>query len=198
MYSKYNFSVVRTLRHRLGLTLEELAKKSGLTYPTVASIETNKTLPSMKTLDALGAALQVSASNLLALAECRMVQIRHAETLPNTTSKWQSGLDKVRVAVFDKGKLKRVQAQKGETICAIKLHEDCHEMCYVLSGTTELRITDNAYILRANDTILFDGMLDHSYTMIENCEFITVHIPKDIQVIEALLNNPHPNSDSAL
>jgi len=53
MNSAYDFPVMRVLRRQLGLTLQEVARRSGLTYPTVESVETNKTLPSRKTLDAL-------------------------------------------------------------------------------------------------------------------------------------------------
>jgi transcriptional regulator with XRE-family HTH domain len=67
--SDYDFRVMRVLRRRLGLTLQGLASRSGLAYPTVESVETNKSLPSLKTLDALAGALQVSASDLIGLAE---------------------------------------------------------------------------------------------------------------------------------
>ena len=69
MSGKYDFGVIRTLRQRMNLTLEKLAKVSGLTYPTVESIEKNKTSPSLKTLDALASALKISASDLVGLAE---------------------------------------------------------------------------------------------------------------------------------
>jgi transcriptional regulator with XRE-family HTH domain len=189
MYSSYNFAIVRSLRRRLHMTLEELAKRSGLTYPTVSAIETNKTLPSMKTLDAIAGALEISASNLLALAEKRVVQIRKAES-PKTEIRNQKGLDKCRVAFFDKGKMFRVQADQGEEVHVMELHEDCHEMCYVISGAVMLSVDGNDYPLYSDDTILFDGVLDHTYRMIEKGEFITVHIPKDIRIIESLLQNP--------
>ena len=199
MYGSYNFGVIKGLRKRLALTLEQLALKSGLTYPTVASVENNKTLPTMKTLDALAGALEVSASNLLALAERRIVQIRKA--LPQDMRQQKTkevGLDKCKVARFDKGKLIRVAAQKGEKVHVMGLHEDCHEACYVLSGTVQLRIEDSQYELKVDDTILFDGVLDHAYSMVETGEFITVHIPKDIHIIEALLSTiEHPTEEKS-
>ncbi|MBI9015993.1 MAG: helix-turn-helix domain-containing protein [Phycisphaerae bacterium] len=188
MFSKYNFKVIRTLRRRLGMTMEQLAQKSGVTYPTVAAVETNKSLPSMKTLDALAGALQFSASNLLALAERRMVQIRRAE-IAESPKKNQPGMEKLKVAYFDKGKMIRTTAAAGERIHVMELHEDCHEMAYVLNGELSLRVDDNNYLLREDDTILFDGVLDHEYDMITDCEFITVHIPKDLRSIKELLDS---------
>jgi hypothetical protein len=57
----------------------------------------------------------------------------------------------------------------------------------VLGGVVELRIEDKTYRLQPDDTILFNGLLDHSYTQIEAGEYLTVHIPTDARIIEALL-----------
>jgi hypothetical protein len=51
----------------------------------------------------------------------------------------------------------------------------------------DLRVEDKVHHLGPDDTILFDGLLDHSYTQREAGEYLTVHIPKDIRVIERLL-----------
>jgi len=188
MNSKYDFRIIRILRRRLSLTLQALAARAGLTYPTVESIETNKTLPSLKTLDALAGALQISTSDLLGLAERRLVQRRKAHIEPRSHStRTDKGLEKCRVARYDKGKLIRVAAQTGDYVHVMGLHEDVHEFCYVLSGCVELRVEDKTYRLQEDDTILFDGLLDHSYTQIEAGEYVTMHIPKDVRIIEKLL-----------
>lgn len=188
MNSAYDFRIIRVLRRRLNLTLQVLAGRSGLTYPTVESVETNKTLPSLKTLDALAGALQISTSALIGLAERRFVQRRKAKEEPRGhLSNKDKGLEKCRVARYDKGKLIRVIAEEGDHVHVMGLHEDVQEFCYVLSGRVELRIEDKTYRLGPDDTILFDGLLDHSYTQIESGEYVTVHIPKDLRVLERLL-----------
>jgi transcriptional regulator with XRE-family HTH domain len=187
--SDYDFRVMRVLRRRLGLTLQGLASRSGLAYPTVESVETNKSLPSLKTLDALAGALQVSASDLIGLAERRLVQRRRAQVEDRATLKADTGLEKCRVARYDKGKLIRVTAEKGDYVHVMGLHEDVNEFCYVLSGCVELQVEDETFRLEQDDTILFDGLLDHSYTQIEAGEYVTVHIPKDLRLLEGLLEN---------
>lgn len=190
MFSKYNFGVIRVLRRRLGMTMEQLAQKAGLTYPTVASLETNKSLPSMKTLDSLAGILQLSASNLLQLAERRMVQIRKAKPLsPLPDSRKAEGLDKCIMASFDKIKMIRISAEKGQTVQYMELHDDCNEMCYVLSGKCELTVQDENYILEKDQTMLFDGVLEHCYKMLEDGEVIAIHIPKDARIVEAMMDN---------
>jgi transcriptional regulator with XRE-family HTH domain len=176
------------LRRRLNLTLQALAARSGLTYPTVESVETNKNLPSLRTLDALAGALQISTSDLLRLAERRLVQRRSAKIEARTRlTKADKGLEKCRVARYDEGKLIRVVAEAGDHVHVMGLHENIHEFCYVLSGVVELRVEDKTYRLGPDETILFDGLLDHAYTQIESGEYVTVHMPKDIRVLERLL-----------
>ncbi len=187
MFCDYNFRVVRALRRRLGLTMEQLAQKSGVTYPTVAAIETNKSLPSMKTLDALAGALEVSASNLLTLAEHRTVQIKKAEAVGDGVALIPPGGSKsLKVVRFDKEEMYRVRAEAGEEIPVKKLREDIYELCYVLSGSVSLKLGNDTYTLIADDSIIFDGVFDHTYSMVEAGEFLVVHIPKVAYTLESI------------
>ena len=189
MHSAYDFRIMRVLRRRLGLTLKEVARRSGLTYPTVESVETNKTQPSLKTLDAIAGALQMSTSDLVGLAERRLVQRRTAKTPEQERPKKSDiGVDHCRIAYYDKGKIVRVVAQAGQRIHAMGIHENVHEFCYVIRGRVDLMIQDEHHTLGPDDTILFDGLVDHSYTLLEDGEIVTIHIPKDIRVIEQLLD----------
>jgi DNA-binding XRE family transcriptional regulator len=166
-----------------------LARISGLTYTTVEAVETNKTLPSLKTLDAIAGALRVSASSLVSLAERRLVQKRTAKVEDASGARASDeGLENCTVARYDKGKLIRVRSKTGDYVHVMGIHEDVHEFCYVLSGCVDLKVEDKTYRLSSDDTILFDGALDHSYTQIETGEYLTVHIPKDISVLSRLLD----------
>jgi len=198
MHSAYDFRIMRILRRRLSLTLKEVARRSGLTYPTVESVETNKTLPSLKTLDAIAGALQISTSDLVGLAERRLVQRRTAKTPEEERPrKPDTGVEKCRVAHFDKGKMIRVTAPAGQRVHVMGLHENVHEFCYVISGRVDLMIEEEHHDLGPDDTILFDGLVDHSYTQIEDGEYVTIHVPKDIRVIEQLLDAEGEASSAA-
>ncbi len=197
MNSKYDFSIINTLRRRLNLTLQKLADNAGLTYPTVETIETNKKIPSLRTLDAIASALRITTSELVTLAERRLVQKRKAEPLENDKLKEAAtGAEDFRLAIFDKAKILRVSANKGAEKHYPELHEDSHEFCYVLKGAINIEVEGQQYSLKSNEVLLFDGMLDHKYTVTEDSEFLAVHIPKDTHIIEALLsknkNIPQP------
>ena len=188
MNSRYDFSVVRTLRHCQKLTLNELAARSGVTYTTLENVETNKATPSLKTLDAIAGGLGISTGKLITLSENQIVQRRKAELdTRQYDGKMNPGIEKCKVAKYDKAKILRVEAQKGDKVNVPQLHEDCNELCYVVSGCVDLIVSGETYRLNPDDSILFDGVLDHTYRQIETGEYITVHIPKDIYVIKNLL-----------
>lgn len=185
----YDFSVLRALRKRSNITLKELAQISGLTYSTVEAVETNKTLPSLKTLDCLAGAFRIKTSRLIGLTEPRRIQRRKSQREQITSKHFcEQGIDKCRIARFSHGKLIRVTAEAGDLVHVMGLHEDVHEFCYVLSGVVELRIEESCHTLGSDETILFDGFLDHAYRQIKTGEYITLHIPKDLQSLEHLLS----------
>ena len=194
MNTRYDFGILRAMRKRKNLTLEQLAERAELTYPTVASIENNKSLPSIKSLDAIAGVLELSTSNLLKLAERQVVRKRTAhkpQYIPNFPG--EVGIDLVKTAEYDKARINRITAKAGDKVHLMGLHDDVHEFCYVLSGKVELRIEDKMHELEEDDTILFDAVLDHEYSQIEDGQYVTVHVPKDIGLIEALLDHVEMN-----
>jgi len=189
--TKYDFGIVKTLRGKFKLTLEKLAEKSGLTYTTVENIETNKTMPSLKTLDALASALEVSVSDFMALSEKKLVQKRNAEILNDISGEKPNLILNpiIKMACFDKAKVLIVTATAGQSVRVPELHDDCFEMCVVSSGTVELRFDSQVQQLKTDNVVLFDGTMPHSYLQIEDGQFTTIHIPKKSNVIKMLLQD---------
>ena len=113
MHRKYDFSIVRMLRQRNKWTIKELSEKCGLTYPTVESIETNKTFPTLKTIDLLASALGISTSNLLSLCEKVSVLKRPARFMEGPHSSSLEGIDICRIASYGNAKMIRIKAPAG-------------------------------------------------------------------------------------
>ncbi len=190
MIEKYDFGIIRSLRMRKGWSIQDLAKKCDLTYVTVEAIEINKTFPSLRTLDQIAAAFGLSSSNLLSLCEKVTVLKRPARFLENCKDPSQVGVEKCRIAQYDKAKIIRIKAEVGERVQVMKLHEDVYEFCYVLSGAVELTIQGKKYVVQEDETIFFDGLLEHGYRQVEKGEYITVHIPKKHLFFQSILNAP--------
>jgi len=188
MNSTYNFSVVRILRRNQGLTLNELAARSGITYATLENVETNKAAPSLKTLDSIAGGLGITTGKLITMSENQIVQRRKAEFVTDEyNEKTNPGAENCRIANFNNVKMFRVQAQKGDKVNVPQFHGNCNEMCYVYSGCIDLTVSGETYRLNPDDCILFDGVLDHTYEQIETGEYATVHIPKDVYSLKNLL-----------
>lgn len=192
MGGAYDFSILRTLRQQQNLTLENLSKLSGLSYPTIALIETNKTFPSLKTLDALATALKTPVSQLISLAEHSLVKTGSAEPIPPKVLQASDiNLDTLCLLNFQGLKLLRGTVRNGGIVNSSGFHGDCecNEMCYCLSGFIKLRIKDEVYQLQKNDVAIFDGCLDHEYTASAKTEFLVVHLPKDSDFMAMLIKN---------
>jgi len=185
MNSRYNLSIVRNLRHRRGLTLKQLAAKSGITYATLEKVETNKTAPSLKTLHAIASGLGIPTGELITLSEKQIVWRSKVKFVTGEYSeKINPGIENCKVGKLNNVKVLRFKAQNGINVKAPQLHENCNAICCVLSGCLDLIVSGETYRLNADDCILFDGMLDHTYEQIEAGEYIAVHIPKDAYSIK--------------
>ena len=200
MGGAYDFRILRALRQQKSLTLENLSKISGLSYPTIALIETNKTFPSLKTLDALATALNTPVSKLISLAECNLVKTGSAEPVhPQILKASNINLERLHLVTFQGLKIFRGTVEEGNTVNSRNLHDDCdcHEMCYCLSGSIKIRIKDDIYQLNSNDVIIFDGCLDHEYTATDKTEYLVIHLPKDVTFMDKLIKNNAPLSVKA-
>ena len=67
--SKFDFSIIRTLRMKWGLSAEELAKRANVTRATVAKIESGDGNPTIETIESLSNVFQLTSSELIRLAE---------------------------------------------------------------------------------------------------------------------------------
>lgn len=119
--------------------------------------------------------------------QTRQTESVHAEVLKSSGI----NLEEINVANFDGLKIFRATAKSGEVVNSMKLHDDCdcRELCYCLDGSIQIRVKDEVYQLNTNDVILFDGCFDHEYTAISETEYMVIHFPKNITLIEALLKS---------
>jgi transcriptional regulator with XRE-family HTH domain len=188
MSTQHDFGILKILRRKHNLTLQSLAKICGLTYATVAGIETNKTSPSLRTIDALAGQFDMSASQLLTLCEKPNLIQKTAERMRDPLDIQDIlGLDKCKNVSFGDVRLIRVTAAAGDIIKAMPLHPDVMEICYVLSGRTCLTCKSSENTLGSNEAILFDASQKHGYQQVEDGEFMVIYIPKIPQELSAAL-----------
>ncbi|MUT68797.1 helix-turn-helix domain-containing protein [Paenibacillus sp. NEAU-GSW1] len=85
-------SAIRAIRKRKNITIAQICEETGLSQGFMSQVETNKTSPSISTLESIANALQVPLAYLLMKKEDRMKIVRKDERKATT-----SGSDLLKV-----------------------------------------------------------------------------------------------------
>ena len=145
---------LRELRVTRRWTLERTASSAGLAPSTLSRFESNRRIPSLEHLVALGTAYNVPLADLLppALSDPR---IRTKANRVNgmvfrTLSPATSPLCVVEIAITKRRTLREPQTHAGR------------EWIYVVSGVLSLRLGDSTMTMRAGEAAEFDTRLPHA------------------------------------
>lgn len=152
---------IRARRKELGLSLEELAQRTGLTASFLSLVERDMSNPSLESLRHIAEALEVppfyfSADGPAAAMSPHPV-VRRAERIKITfppgdvTSELLVPNLRSKLEVF----ISRVQPAAGNVARAPKTASE--ECLYVLEGRLRVVLNDQEYILEAGDSIYIHG-----------------------------------------
>ena len=165
----YDFSAIKTLRRKRNLSADELASRAGLTRATVAKLEAGEGNPTVATLQALARALEISASELLQLAENdgpRRPEISRVRRAHYQGRRYRLG----RLEFF------HLTAEAGRTLrFDTKWHEDTGEAILLLRGRMVLRVSEQEHELRPGDAIGFKALHEHQLQVLEDSELVIIH-----------------------
>lgn len=168
----YDFSVLRTLRKRDGLTIAMLSDRSGISPAVISKLERNRTSAELFTLFSLGRVFGLSATDLIGLAESRTAH-RVSETAHTTGG--------FRFREVRYGNLRALLGEGTAGVRAAKpeIHGDDYELCWVLDGCVRVTLPEERHVLKAGDCVQFDAVLEHSYEVIEDARMLLIHIKKE-------------------
>lgn len=125
-------SNIRAIRKRKGITIAEICDRTGLSQGFLSQVETNKTSPSIATLENIATALEVPLAYLLLKKEERMRIVRKEERYVTT-----SGIEKnLRVEHLSSTKNMRmmiVELPPGASTSEAHAHEG-EEVHVVIKG----------------------------------------------------------------
>ena len=166
---KYDFSVIRVLRLKRGLTAEQLAKKAGLTRATVSKIEAGEGNPTLDTIEAIGNVFQLSASELLRLAEIAQCEEATTQTFR------AKGIEGAHIE-FPNFEVFRVKARTGvRKLSEPQHHDNTAEVCLVLSGRIKMTLAGQTYDLGPGRALRFKALQEHRFDVVEDAEFLLIH-----------------------
>ena len=75
--TQYDFGILRFLRKQKGYTIDDLAKKSGVSFAVISKLERNRTNPGLSTLQQIGNALGISATEIVTMAEIKVNEMNN-------------------------------------------------------------------------------------------------------------------------
>ncbi len=168
----YDFSVLRTLRKRDGLTIAALSERSGVSPAVISKLERNQTSAELSTLFSLGRAFGLSATDLICLAESRTAH-RVGESSHTT------GGFAFREIRYGNLRLLFGEGRAGGKAQKPEIHGDDFETCWVLEGCVSVTLPDEKHVLKAGECIQFDAVLEHTYEVIEDARILIVHMKKE-------------------
>jgi transcriptional regulator with XRE-family HTH domain len=166
-----DFSVVRDLRKREGLTLEDLSQRCGLSISVLSKLERNQNLVELETLYRLARAFHLSASDLLSLAES--VSAHH-----KSIERYHSGPFDFEKLSFQGIDCFHATAKAGGTLSKPEAHGDELEICWVRKGRIRIILSHEQHELSPGEALKFDAALEHTYEILEDAELLIVHLTK--------------------
>ncbi|HEX4815549.1 MAG TPA: XRE family transcriptional regulator [Nonomuraea sp.] len=154
---------VRFQRSHRGLTLDQLAARSGVSRGMLVQVEQGRTNPSVSTLTRIASALGVTVARLVEVSDVPMVRI----------------VDKADVVTFHQGDVRARLLVGADTPMILELWDwrlapgqhhdgDAHppgtrEMVTVLQGELTLTVYGKSHVIGTDDAVLFTADRPHRY-----------------------------------
>lgn len=151
---------LRTLRTTLGLSLDELAERAGLSASTISRIETGKRTISLDVLVPLGRALGVDLDSLLEEGEDDDVVIRPvADTAGGRTTWLLSRPTDSTLAI-------KMRLEPTAQAPAQRVHPG-HDWFFVIEGRVRLLLGDREITVEAGEAAEFATMTPHAFSAVD-------------------------------
>lgn len=166
-----DFSIVRTLRKKSGLTLEEVSRQSGISAASLSKLERNQHMVEIETLYRLARVFGLSASDLLNLAESCSAHTKSSDSY----SSGPFDFEKVHFKGID---CFYAKATTGSSLTKPEAHGDEYEICWVHNGKILIILPKEQHTLQSGQAMKFDAVLEHSYEILEDSELTIIHLEK--------------------
>jgi transcriptional regulator with XRE-family HTH domain len=155
---------IKELRSRLGLTLDQVAERSGCTPGFLSQVERNKAVPSITTLQAIAKALGVNIVDLFRdeVHPARLVRhdVRESFQFEGSTTTYSLLSAKFPYAGMAAFLMTMMPTDQALPTDEARAHLG-EEFCYVVQGALRLCIADYAYDLYPGDSAYFKSTARH-------------------------------------
>jgi transcriptional regulator with XRE-family HTH domain len=168
----YDFSILRALRRRDKLTIQQLSDRSGVSSAVISKLERNQSQAELDTLFRISRALGIHSAELIALAESRTAQKKRPKA-------YQSGAFTFQRVDYNNVSCFHGFAKKGSRVSRPEMHHDDYEVCWVLKGHLRITLPKEKHELRNGEALQFDAVLEHEYEALCDSEVMILHMAKE-------------------
>ena len=159
---------IKALREAEGLSLRDLATRTGVSAPMLSQVERGETSPTLATAGRIASGLELSLSQLLRLDEGPSVSVvRRQDAKPRSARRGHTAEVLTPAVPGQRAELSRHTLQPGAATGSPAdppLHEPgAREIAHVEHGTVALCIDGARHELHAGDTVTFDADLPHHF-----------------------------------
>ncbi len=159
---------LKALREAGGLSLRDLAERSGVSAPMLSQVERNETSPTIAVAHRIASGLDLSLSQLLRLDEGPPVSVVRAGDVKPSRERRGHRTEVLTPALpGQRAELSRHTLRAGAATGVPgdpPLHEPgAREIAHVEAGTVVLCLDDERHELHAGDTVTFDADLPHHF-----------------------------------
>lgn len=168
----YDFSVLRELRKREGLSISEVSERSGVSPAVISKLERNKSLADLDTLYKVGRVFGMHPSDLLSLVEKQAAHKQYAG---------ERERDGISFQDLRYGNIRCLlgTAASGARLSRPEVHGDDYEVCWVLKGQLQFELPNETHTLKSGDAIQFDAILAHAYEAKVDSQFLILRLRKE-------------------
>ena len=195
---------LREIRRDAGLTLMEVADKTGISSSALSKIENNKMSPTFSNLIKIAEGLQISLTELVTTnyenqsSSARMAVTRSNDVIFRETPGYDMGplcadlTEKSMTPLIERVKARYPISEES------KVSHGGEEFVYVLRG--EVEVVTDCYApvrLKTGDSMYLDSRMHHTYVSVSrrDAEILMIWLspreqsgPKSLELAEALLN----------
>jgi len=156
---------IRKIRTEKGITLIDIAKKTGVAQATLSRIETGTMMGTIESHERIAEALGIGLAELYTGVDKRYEQISHLTKEAERKITKQTKDFRVELLTQESSKKKitplLLTLQGGSQSQPEKSERGVEKFIYVLEGDVKCIVDREDYVLKTNETLYFDASLSH-------------------------------------
>ena len=160
---------LRTLRQEMNLTLDNVSDLTGVSKAMLGQIERGDSSPTISTLWKISTGLKINFTTLIDSNQSDFRVVKKSDV--NFISEEDGNMKLYPIFSYDaksRMELFIIDLEVGCEHISATHNNVLEEYIVLIDGEVEVNIDDKVYRLQKNDSIKFDGSLEHSYKNIGN------------------------------